>query len=270
MDSDKQKQFPRGSPPTGFDASRFFAGVDWYQNWEVFKGVFTPGRHNVSASCDFLKLPADLGGKRVLDIGAWHGCFSFECERRGASEVIALSLEDPEATGFNRMKQILDSRVTFRQSSVYSLAKEELGEFDIILFLGVLYHLRYPILAMDKIRGVSRGTVYIETHVCDRSVLGNSSLGRVGNILISKLLADTPIWKFYKGKELAGDSSNWFGPNIKAVCDGFESAGFRIECLGRRADRAAFRAVAQKDLEQALNVGYEGQYEANRSFIGIK
>jgi tRNA (mo5U34)-methyltransferase len=74
----------------------------------------TPGPHSVSLLCQKTQLPADLKGKWVLDIGAWNGCFSFECERRGASEVIAYSLANAEVTGFTRLKAVLGSGVELR------------------------------------------------------------------------------------------------------------------------------------------------------------
>ena len=112
-------------------------------------------------------VPEDLSGKRVLDVGAWNGGFTFECERRGAAEVVAYSLENPDQTGFNRLKALLGSQATYQVGSVYNLDARQLGQFDVILFLGVLYHLRYPLLAADKLRAVTRGTLHIETHVIE-------------------------------------------------------------------------------------------------------
>ena len=80
-----------------------------------------------SAGCERVQLPADLTGKRVLDIGAWNGGYSFECERRGAAEVVAYSLENPDVTGFNRLKALLGSRVRYVQGSVYTLSPERVA-----------------------------------------------------------------------------------------------------------------------------------------------
>src|SRR5262249_17983775 len=106
----------RGVPlaPPGFNAAEFFSGTSWYQEWELFKGVFTPGLSNNVHSLfdDHLHVPKDLSGKRVLDIGAWNGCTSLECERRGAREVIALGPENPDNTGFNKLRDILGSKRT--------------------------------------------------------------------------------------------------------------------------------------------------------------
>src|SRR5207237_6902218 len=108
----------------GFAADLAFAGVGWEQRWEVFRGVFVPGAGPVEARCAAAGLPADLSGKRVLDVGAGQGCFSFECERRGAREVVALSLEDAAWTGFDRLKRLTGSRVRYVQGSAYALSPE--------------------------------------------------------------------------------------------------------------------------------------------------
>src|SRR5438105_15509393 len=101
-------KYPLPSPPMGFSKDRLFEGVHWHQGWDVFEGVRLPGRNSVEELRERVQLPANLTGKRVLDIGAWNGAFSFECERCGASEVVAFSLENPETSGFNRLKSLLD------------------------------------------------------------------------------------------------------------------------------------------------------------------
>src|SRR5262249_9659774 len=113
--------------PPGFDPASFFAGCPMHQMWEIFQGIFTPGHNDVNALCILLEIPQDLRGQRVLDIGAWNGCLSFECERRGAAEVIALGPEDPDHTGFCKMRDLLGSRVQYRHGSVYDLDPDELG-----------------------------------------------------------------------------------------------------------------------------------------------
>src|SRR5262249_33542118 len=85
--------------PDGFDVEALVVGFFWFQRWEVFDGVFTPGGNLIAQLCADLELHEDLSGRRVLDVGAWNGCLSFECERRGAREVVALGPEDPAATG---------------------------------------------------------------------------------------------------------------------------------------------------------------------------
>jgi tRNA (mo5U34)-methyltransferase len=94
----------RSSPPAGFDVQSFFEGTYWHQGWEIFPGIRIPGPSPVEYIMERVGFPRNIAGKRVLDVGAWNGCSSFECERRGAGEVVALSLEDPTAIGFNKVK----------------------------------------------------------------------------------------------------------------------------------------------------------------------
>lgn len=227
------------SPPVGFSSELLFAGIQWHQSWGVFEGVRLPGRNSVEELCEHIQLPIDLAGKRVLDIGAWNGGFSFECERRGASEVIAFSLENPETSGFNRLRAVLNSKVRYVTGSVYNLQDYALGEFDVVLFLGVLYHLRYPLLAIDRLRSTCRGELFIETHIIDE-------------------FAQYPVWRFYPGAELEGDSSNWFGPNTLAVITAFQTAGFDISLLDNWGNRASFKATPTGSLA-AFDNTYEGQ-----------
>jgi tRNA (mo5U34)-methyltransferase len=228
----------------------------------------------VSRICAKAGIPADLTGNRVLDIGAWNGAFSFECERRGASEVVAYSLENPGATGFTRLKELLGSHVKYVQGSVYALAPAELGAFDLILFFGVLYHLRYPLLAIDRIRTVSRGDVLIETHTVTSRHLLRSPLWMLGLLVnLKALFRATPIWRQYKEFELhPEDQSNWFGPNIAAVIESFETAGFRVEHLDSWdfGARSSFRATAVPVPSRLSDATYEGLSSLNVHLTGLE
>lgn len=114
---------------------------------------------------DAMDLPPDLTGCRVLDIGAWDGYMSFEVERKGAT-VVALDLSPADHFGFAVAKELLCSQVKYVQGNVYDLDEYALGKFDIVLFCGVLYHLRHPLLALDKIyEHVAGDRLIVETHV---------------------------------------------------------------------------------------------------------
>jgi len=234
-----------GLPRTpGVDLAAVFRQIpEWHQRWEIFEGVFTPGRNPGSALLDGVGLPQDLRGCRVLDVGAFNCCFSFECERRGAAEVVAMDLQDARVLGFVALGELLGSRVRFKRGSVYNLDRAGLGEFDVVLFLGVLYHLRYPMLALDQLRKVTGGTLFLETLVIDdRFIEGAKDFQSLSGY--HPALTSVPLWQFYKGAELAGDPSNWYGPNICAVMQGLESAGFSPRLHSRWGDRAGFQADA--------------------------
>lgn len=227
--------------PADFDSEQFFQGITWYQRWEVFDGIFTPGINPVADICDLMQLPADLTGRRVLDIGSANGCMSLECERRGAAEVIGLTPLDDLNWGHHQLRDAVGAtRTHFRPGSTYDLNPEVLGYFDTVLFCGVLYHLRYPMLAIDNIRRVATKDVFIETHVSDDE--------------LSRTNKDIPLWKFYRLLELNSDYSNWFGPNIAAVQQAFESAGFSTKHLNDSGGRGRFHAVVQEGMPEFLNI----------------
>jgi tRNA (mo5U34)-methyltransferase len=263
---------PAPAPPD-FSPEDFFSGVHWHQRWEVFQGIHTPGINPVRALSDYIQLPPDLRGVRVLDIGAWNGCFSFECERRGASEVVALSPEDPEQVGFYRLKDAIGSKaVRYEKASVYNLDADRLGKFDLILFLGVLYHLRYPLLAIDQIRKVAKGTVLVETHVIDNCFIpaGKGSKEAIRLRDVSNKLPDVPVWQFYRHGELDGGESNWFGPNIRAVIDSFESAGFETRLVEAWSTRASFNAFPKTEKAEFFQKEtYEGQFSVIQESVGL-
>jgi len=147
----------------------------WGHSIQLPFGIVTPGK--VMRNLDTIKclqLPQQLTGKSVLDIGAWDGYYSFECEKRGACVLAIDNLnrlkKDDEICfqsqgnrGFEVAKEILGSKVEFREMDVYQIDKDLIGRFDIVLFLGVLYHLKHPLLALEKIAQVVEKEIYIET-----------------------------------------------------------------------------------------------------------
>jgi tRNA (mo5U34)-methyltransferase len=153
ISSDKIKQ--------GSLAERVASVEYWYHKIELPDGVVTPGWAPLNT--ESYGVPDDLSGKRVLDVGAWDGYWTFEALKRGAREVVAiddfsdfLGLLDeasrPAWETFDLCRDALgydDKICTRREMSVYDVTQDELGRFDFIFFFGVLYHLRYPLLAID-------------------------------------------------------------------------------------------------------------------------
>src|SRR5262245_48594334 len=130
------------------------AGRSCYHKYEVEAGLFTPGQFfevDPKTWLDHVGVPQSLLGLRALDIGAWDGPFTFELERRGA-QVTALDIQDPNTTVFNAVKEIKGSTAKYVRGSVYEGSPEELGVYDIVLFAGVYYHLKNPVLALQRIR----------------------------------------------------------------------------------------------------------------------
>jgi len=124
-------------------------------------------RRRFARRLKFLQIPDDLTGKSVLDIGAWDGFFSFECERRGASRVLAIDTfawDHYGKDGFLLAHETLNSKVEHRRLAAEDIDASVLGTFDVVLFLGVFYHLRSPITVLERLRGVTAGTLICETH----------------------------------------------------------------------------------------------------------
>jgi len=220
----------RDVAPTDFDVSKFFDGIYIFQEWELFPGHSTSGVKHVRNHMDVLKVPARLDGLRVLEIAPWNGFFSFECVRRGATEVVSLGPDDPELTGYNKTRDVLEiDNCKYIQASVYDLDPEVHGTFDIVFFLGVIYHLRHPLLALDRIYDVTKHRLFVDSPVIDRYIFDQTLSPEKRETLLEsgKVFHELPMTYFTKARE-TGDSFNWFMPNIKCFKDFVESSGFDI------------------------------------------
>ena len=189
----------------------------WYHTIDLGHGVVTRGIDDTPLRLARLDLPSSLAGRTVLDIGAWDGFFSFEAERRGAARVVAADYyawhgigwgTHQGKAGFTLARECLGSRVEDLDIDVMDLSPERVGTFDVVLFLGVLYHLRHPLLALERIASVTRELLIVETAV-----------DMVG--------VRRPAVAFYPERELGDDPTNWWGPNIPAVHGMLCASGFQ-------------------------------------------
>jgi tRNA (mo5U34)-methyltransferase len=221
------------------------AALDTAENWhhriELRPGVITPGAQDTPALEAQIGIDTDFTGKRVLDIGARDGYFSFLAEQRGASEVVALDNVPPNLTGFDVAKRLLSSRVEYVVDNVYNLSPKTFGTFDVVFFLGVIYHLRHPLLALDRIWDVCNmgADLYVETHMIDEGLVADD--GSLRNLAdIGPELASFPIWQYLPNRRLGNDfTSNW-APNAVGLADVLGGTGFDV----RRQWRVAFRGGA--------------------------
>lgn len=231
------------STPTPDVAALIASVPHWYHRIEVAPGVVTPGGHDSPAALALLPLPEDMSGMRVLDIGARDGFFSFEMERRGA-DVLALDYVPPDQTGFAVASRLLGSGVEYRVENVYALDPARHGRFDLVLFLGVLYHLRNPLLALDRIWEVCARTLVLESHVID-----NAYLAPDGELVPLESLApgqtEALLMQFYPGRALLGDPTNAWAPTGACLAAMVEEAVFDVwhrEVHGTRCVVAATRS----------------------------
>jgi len=260
--------------PTDDQLAEVFAlDVPWFQRWEIRPGVEVPGSNDVVAIMDRCGVPADLSGKTVLDIGAYNGCVAFECERRGARDVVALDIMNPEATGFAQLANALGSEVRWVNGSVYELDVAVHGTFDVVIFFGVLYHLRYPLLGIDRLRSVATSEVFVETHVIDRHFVHPRRWFRWLKEREQRF-STVPMWRHYRARELhPHDASNIFGPNTHAVVAALDEVG--ITASAKRCgttgpgSRAAFVPVppANTRSTRRSTLGLQSSWVSNGSTI---
>ena len=204
----------------------------WWHEIELAPGIVTPGDDSNRMKLpilDELGLPRDMSGMRALDIGCSDGYFSFEMERRGAS-VVAIDFVPETYTGFATARRILGSKADYRMDNAYNLTPEGYGTFDVVLFMGVLYHLRKPMEALDAIRSVTRdgSLLFVGTMMIDEFFLLPDGTATTLDAL-NPILKDVPIWQAYPGDSLNGDFTNCFAPNRKALEVALSEARFRVD-----------------------------------------
>jgi tRNA (mo5U34)-methyltransferase len=229
---------------------RVEALAPWFHNMDL-GGVWTAPDHFLG---DYpaqkfrhfaADIPADLSGKSVLDIGCNAGFYSMEMARRGAERVVGIDSDERYLAQAQLAAQTLgfSDKVELRKLDVYDVA--QLGErFDLVIFMGVLYHLRHPLLALDL----------IHEHVASDMLLFQSMLRGSGDLLaleqdyafFDEAPFDDPAYPklHFVERRFAGDWSNWWIPNRACAEAMLRAAGFAVEkrieeevYLCRRADR---------------------------------
>ena len=206
---------------------------DWFQNLDLF-GVRTAPAHFLG---DFPMtkwkrfshvIPQDLTGKSVLDIGCNAGFYSFEMKKRGASRVVGIEFDDYYLHQARFAAEVLGhDDIEFRRMTVYDVAALR-ERFDLVLFLGLVYHLRHPLLALDL----------IHEHVAG-DLLVYQSLQR-GSPEVEPLADDYDFWEtevfhrpgypklHFVEQKYSHDETNWWVPNAACSAAMLRSAGFQV------------------------------------------
>jgi tRNA (mo5U34)-methyltransferase len=173
-------------------------------------------------------IPANLGGRTVLDIGCNAGFYSIQMKARGASRVLAIDADEDYLRQARFAADTLGVDIEFVQMSVYDVAALD-ERFDVVLFLGVLYHLRHPLLALDLIRE----HVVRDLFVCQSMQRGASCEEPLHE---DYPFSETDVFERPNFPRLsfiencyAGDNTNWWVPNRACTAAMLRSAGFVIE-----------------------------------------
>lgn len=226
----------------------------WFHNMEL-NGVSTAPDHflgdypRVKWSRFAEALPRDLAGKSVLDIGCNAGFYSLEMKRRGASRVLGVDVDEVYLDQARFAAGVAGLDIDLARLSVYDIAALK-ERFDIVLFMGVLYHLRHPLLALDLIR----------EHVAGELFVFQSMLR--GSDRVDELDEDIDFWStepfdnpgfprlHFIERSYAHDLTNWWIPNRAGIEAMLRSSGFEIvghpeaevylcRCGGRSAGEGA-------------------------------
>ena len=200
----------------------------WYHDVELTPQVSTnPANKLYMASrWRFLKpfIPDDLTGKSVLDIGCNAGFFSFEMKKRNAARVVGVDIMPHVLAQARFLSHWFKQPIELRELGVYDI--ESLGQFDFVVFIGVLYHLRHPLYALEKVASVCRETMYLQSllrgDTRDFEPAENYPFSE--NDVFER--AEFPRMYFIE-KSFNDDESNWWVPNHSCLKAMARAAGFR-------------------------------------------
>ncbi len=205
---------------------------EWFHNIEL-NGVRTAPNHFLG-DYPALKwntfahlLPQDLRGKSVLDVGCNAGFYSIEMKRRGAERVLGIDFDDGYLEQARFAAEVSGAEIEFRNMSVYDVA--QLGEkFDIVLFMGVLYHLRHPLLALDLLWEHAVG----DTLVFQSLMRGSREVPALepDYPFSETAIFDDPAYPamYFVERRYSNDPTNWWIPNRACAEAMLRSAGFAI------------------------------------------
>jgi tRNA (mo5U34)-methyltransferase len=205
---------------------------EWFHNLDL-RGVKTAPNHFLGdyPAVKWRKfaraIPEDLRGKTVLDVGCNAGFYSIEMKRRGAERVLGVDFDENYLRQARFAAEVCGVEIELRLLSVYDVAKLK-EKFDLVLFMGVLYHLRHPLLALDLLRehvvkdllvfqSMLRGAARAEPVRPDYEFWETSAFERPG----------FPCLYFVENR-FSGDATNWWIPNRACAEAMLRSAGFEI------------------------------------------
>ncbi|MER9169628.1 methyltransferase domain-containing protein [Mesorhizobium australicum] len=182
----------------------------WHHKFQVFPGVVTPGSYDPLFLLEKLRLPDDMTGLRVMDIGPSDGFFSMHMARRGA-QVTAVDYRPKNGHGFEAMEQLTGLEFDYRQMNLYDVPDSDIGKFDLVLFLGVLYHLPDMMRALNIVAKLCRSRLLVETQ------------------FEPDLMPGVAVAQYYEAGTLAGDITNFWVPNRECLFAMLRDAGFQVE-----------------------------------------
>lgn len=246
----------------------------WFHNLHLPSGLQTAPEHPLGDFPSFkwqqisAYLPSDLTGWKVLDIGCNAGFYSFELTKRGAS-VVGIDYDTRYLRQARWAAKTLRLQPTpiFRHQTVYGLASGK-EVFDLVVFMGVFYHLRYPLLGLDIAARKTRRLLLFQSLTMPDIELTNGARDHAGSLdgLAQREEIAAPGWPrmaFIEGT-FAGDPTNWWIPNRSAIYAMLRSSGLKIIA---EPEQETF--VCEADLATAVSPFAEADYHAVRGVVPV-
>jgi tRNA (mo5U34)-methyltransferase len=236
LQSTGQQPFPQNSLPASQDREALSRRIgelgEWFHNLDLC-GVPTAPNHflgdfpNIKWKHIAASIPEDLSGAAVLDVGCNGGFYSIQMKRRGAERVLGIDVDDRYLRQARFAAEILNLAIEFQKVSVYEMDSLA-GQFDYVFFMGVLYHLRYPLFALDKVVKKVRGKLVFQTMIrgCDQMRRWEENYHFWNTEIFGA--AGFPCMYFIE-HSYANDPTNWWIPNRAAAEAMLRSAGLAIE-----------------------------------------
>jgi tRNA (mo5U34)-methyltransferase len=205
-------------------------GRPWHHDFEIVPGVRTNGTYNPSTLWSELQLPSDLSGMRVADVGASNGFFSFEARKRGA-QVVAFDFRHKDNSGFG-LAQYINGMfdIEHYHVNVLDLTPDRFGQFDVVLALGLLYHVSDPYRALANCAALAAKRLLIESYCIDATMPDG-----LNDEPVMKFISD-PV-RFPRQGQPNDDPSNFWGFTSTCLRRMVEDIGFnvtRINCQHHR------------------------------------
>ncbi len=212
-------------------AARVSAIPYWYHKIDLPGDITTPGWAPIDPPA--YRVPKDMSGLRVLDVGAWDGYWSFEALKRGAREVVAIddfsdflgNLGKDKRSGWDTFDLCREAfgftaeRCRREEMSVYDVSEARMGRFDVVFCFGVLYHLRHPLLALDRLAAVCDQAIFIESAILDDY---SPYRGGIGHGYPDGHM----VMEFYPDSQYGKNSTNYWVPTLHCLGHMLRSTGF--------------------------------------------
>jgi tRNA (mo5U34)-methyltransferase len=239
----------------------------WFQRIELAPGLYTkehslygePADHPAGA-WDGIKtlLPEDLTGRSVLDVGCNAGFYAVEAKRRNASRVLAVDAQKREVAQARFVRRALGLDIEVQRLSVYDLNPRTVGQFDVVLALGLIYHLKHLYLALENFFLVTRDLLVLETEILPPEHTPPSFAYEVGELKRT----GHPIAFLANPPDVSEAVHNWFLPSPQAIAAMLGAVGFGEVCIHSVSGARATLTARAGTVAKGTPAGLRGRFRA--------